>query len=121
MEKVKGIGGMFFRAKKPSELAAWYEKHLGINPVPTSYDQSPWSQESGPTVFAPFELDADYFGDSSRHWMINFRVDNLDNMVKQLQDAGIEVTLKEDEFPNGRFARLSDPEGNPVELWEPAS
>lgn len=120
MEKVKGIGGVFFRASNPSVLSAWYEKHLGIDPVPTSYGQTPWTQEAGATVFAPFEKDTDYFGDASQPWMINFRVDDLDKMISQLQQAGIEVTLNEDEFPNGRFARLHDPEGNPIELWEPA-
>jgi glyoxylase I family protein len=121
MEKVSGIGGVFFRAANPSELSAWYETHLGVSPIPTSYDQMPWMQEAGPTVFAPFEASTDYFGKSSQVWMINFRVNDLDKMVSQLQGQGIEVTLNEEEHPNGRFARLQDPEGNPIELWEPAA
>ena len=119
MEKVTGIGGVFFRASNPSELAEWYEKNLGVSPVPTSYDQLPWMQEAGPTVFAPFESNTDYFGSETQSWMINFRVNDLSKLVEQLRKAGVEVSLDEEEHPNGRFARLHDPEGNPIELWEP--
>ena len=119
MEKVNGIGGVFFRAADPETLSRWYEAHLGVSPVPSGYDQMPWSQQAGPTVFAPFERDTDYFGDRAQAWMINFRVDDLARMVAQLRGAGIEVVLDEQEYPNGRFARLHDPEGNPIELWEP--
>ena len=119
MEKVTGIGGVFFRAQNPEELAKWYEEHLGVNQVPTSYDQSPWIQQEGPTVFAPFENTTDYFGKKTQSWMINFRVADLSNMVQQLKDAGIEVTIDDEVYPNGKFARLHDPEGNPIELWEP--
>ena len=120
MEHVTGIGGMFFKARDPGMLAAWYEKHLGITRVPQSYDEMPWSQEQGPTVFAPMNQDTDYFGRSEQRWMINFRVRDLDAMVRQLRAAGIEVEINPEEYPNGRFARLYDPEGNPIELWEPA-
>ena len=120
MEKVNGIGGVFFRAQKPEELSKWYERHLGVNPVPTDYDQLPWIQEQGPTVFAPFEHTTDYFGKETQSWMINFRVADLSKMIKQLRNAGIEVS-DEQEYPNGKFARLHDPEGNPIELWEPGT
>ena len=120
MEKVTGIGGLFFRANNPVALSEWYEKHLGVNRIPTSFDQSPWIQESGPTVFAPFESNTDYFGRTSQRWMINFRVNDLDKMIEQLRGDGIEVTMDDEVLPNGRFARLHDPEGNPIELWEPA-
>ena len=119
MARVTGIGGVFFRARDPEGLAQWYDRHLGVDPVPTSYEQQPWSQQAGPTVFAPFPADTDYFGETSRQWMINFRVSDLDAMVAQLQQAGVDVEVSDDEFPNGRFARLHDPEGNPIELWEP--
>jgi len=118
MEKVLGIGGIFFRSNNPSELAKWYEDHLGVLPVPTEYGQSTWNQESGPTVFAPFDADTDYFGSKSQSWMINFRVSNLDAMVAQLRSANIDVDINPEEYPNGRFARLHDPEGNPIELWQ---
>lgn len=118
MEKVLGIGGVFFRARDPQALAVWYESHLGINPVPTGYEDTPWTQQAGPTVFAAFDADTDYFGDDKQMWMINFRVADLDAMAAQLRKADIEVTIDPENYPNGRFARLKDPEGNPVELWQ---
>ncbi|MEE4193317.1 MAG: VOC family protein [Halieaceae bacterium] len=121
MEKVTGIGGMFFRAKDPAALAAWYEEHLGVSRVPTDYDTPPWMQNAGPTVFAPFSADTDYFGRPEQAWMINFRIDDMDAMVAQLEAGGIEVEQDQAEYPNGRFARIYDPEGNPIELWEPAT
>ncbi len=80
----------------------------------------PWQQEAGATAFAPFPESTKYFGDATKTWMINFRVRNLDAMVNQLQGAGIAVEVNQEAFPYGRFARLNDPEGNPIELWEPA-
>jgi catechol 2,3-dioxygenase-like lactoylglutathione lyase family enzyme len=119
MEKVSGIGGIFFRAKDPGALARWYDDHLGISPVPAHYDERPWWQEAGPSGFAPFPETTTYFGDANKVWMINFRVPNLDSMVSQLRAAGIFVEVDKQHYPNGRFARLCDPEGNPIELWEP--
>jgi len=119
MEKVNGIGGVFFRASNPEKLAEWYEKHLGVNRVPSDYDQPPWTQEAGPTVFAPFERNTEYFGKETQSWMINFRVHDLSKMVEQLSQAGVDVSMDEQEYPNGKFARLKDPESNPIELWEP--
>lgn len=119
MEKVTGIGGVFFRAKDPGMLAAWYEQHLGISRVPQDYDQDSWWQEEGPTVFSPFQQDTGYFGRPSQAWMINLRVRDLDAIVNQLRAEGIEVEVDQETYPNGRFARLHDPEGNPVELWQP--
>ncbi len=121
IETVAGIGGWFIRSNDPAGLSAWYETHLGINRTPESYEAEVWEQEQGPTVFAPFPNDTEYFGRESQAWMINFRVNDLDAMVRQLEQAGIEVAVDEQEYPNGRFARLYDPEGNPIELWEPKS
>lgn len=120
MEKVTGIGGVFFRSADPAPLAKWYNDHLGVTPVPPDYDTEPWSQEAGPTVFAPFPADTTYFGNPRQAWMINFRVRDLAAMVAQLEAAGIAVNVDGETYPNGRFARLHDPEGNPIELWEPA-
>lgn len=117
-EKVTGIGGLFFRADNSSELALWYQKHLGVSLVPSDYEQQPWMQEPGPTVFAPFDKETDYFGNAQKVWMVNFRVRDLDKMVAQLSAAGVEVKVDPQIYPNGRFARLYDPEGNPIELWE---
>lgn len=119
MEKVTGIGGMFFRAKDPAALKQWYEQHLGVTRTPADYDQTPWRQEAGPTVFEPFSNDTTYFGRGSQMWMVNFRVRSLDAMVAQLRESGIEVAVDPERYPNGRFARAHDPEGNPIELWEP--
>ena len=119
MERVTGIGGLFFRAKDPAGLAQWYQQHLGVDLVPADYDQKPWSQEAGPTVFTPFASDTDYFGSMEKQWMVNFRVRNLDAIVAQLRAQNIEARVDPKTYPNGRFARLHDPEGNPVELWEP--
>jgi len=119
MEKVVGIGGVFFRASDPKALARWYLEHLGVTPVPETEDGDGWHQEAGPTVFAPFERDTEYFGKPTQAWMINFRVRDLDAIVRQLRGAGITVDVDATPCPFGRFARLSDPDGNPIELWEP--
>jgi catechol 2,3-dioxygenase-like lactoylglutathione lyase family enzyme len=119
MEKVTGIGGFFFRAKDPKALGLWYEQHLGILPIPTSYGETGWQQEAGSTAFAPFPETSKYFGDPQKVWMLNFRVRDLDKMAAQLQAAGIEVKIDPQSYPNGRFAHLHDPEGNPIELWQP--
>lgn len=114
MESVTGIGGLFFRSKDPEALVAWYERHLGVT-------SGVWQQHAGPTVFQPFPATTDYFGDASRQWMLNLRVASLDRMVAQLEAAGIAVKIDPTAYPYGRFARLHDPEGTPIELWEPAS
>ena len=120
MEKVTGIGGFFFRAKDPKALGLWYQQHLGISGIPASYEESPWQQEAGPTAFAPFKETSGYFGDPQKVWMLNFRVRDLDKMAAQLKAAGIEIKIDPQAYPNGRFARVHDPEGNPIELWQPA-
>jgi predicted enzyme related to lactoylglutathione lyase len=113
-ERVLGIGGLFFRSRDPKKLAQWYQLNLGI-------DHRVWQQAAGPTAFTPFAMDTDYFGSQQQAWMLNFRVRSLDAMVAQLQKANIEVKVDPEKSPYGRFARLHDPEGNPIELWEPAS
>ena len=119
MERVQGIGGFFFRARDPKKLAEWYEANLGVASVPDNYDALPWRTSAGTTVFAPFKEDTSYFGDRRFQWMINFRVRDLNRMVAQLRERGITVEVDSEVYPNGRFARLSDPEGNPIQLWQP--
>ena len=120
MERVLGIGGVFFRAKDPAGLSAWYERHLGVTPPPTDMETPPWQTEAGITVFAPFPADSDYFP-PEQPFMLNFRVRDLDAMLAQLRAAGIDVVREETMAGVGRFARIHDPEGNPLELWEPAA
>ena len=119
MERVQGIGGFFFRAKDPKKLAGWDEANLGVTSVPDNYDALPWRTSAGTTVFAPFTEDTSYLGDRRFQWMINFRVRDLTKMVAQLRERGITVELDSEVYPNGRFARLSDPEGKPIQLWQP--
>lgn len=119
MEKVLGLGGVFLRSKDPAALAAWYHEHLGIDPVPQDYDTKPWQQEAGHTVFAPFPADSDYFP-QTQQVMLNFRVRDLAAMVAQLNAANIPIAGETQVEPNGKFARIHDPEGNAIELWEPA-
>jgi len=119
-ETVAGIGGFFFRARDPKALSQWYTQHLGILPIPSSQEDKVWEQEAGPTAFAPFPQTTRYFGDAEKMWMINFRVRDLDRIVAQLREAGIEVNVDPQSDATGRFAHLKDPEGNPIELWQPA-
>ncbi|MEQ1753678.1 MAG: VOC family protein [Micropepsaceae bacterium] len=119
MERVTGIGGFFFRAKDPKALARWYNDNLGVTMTPSSYDDPPWRQGAGTTVFEPFPESTTYFGDPKQQWMINFRVRDMARMVAQLQSRGIAVEVDPEVYPNGRFAKVIDPEGNPIQLWEP--
>ena len=115
MAQATGIGGVFFRASDPQGLGNWYKTHLGID-----MSAGAWIQAAGPTVFAPFPADSDYFL-ADRQTMLNFRVDDLTGLIAKLQAAGIAVeTRPEWDSEIGRFARIRDPEGNPVELWGPA-
>jgi glyoxylase I family protein len=111
--KVTGIGGFIFRAKDPEALANWYKKNLGI-------DRNKWEQQAGPTAFAPMSEDSDYFGNKSQSFMLNFRVDDLDGMLKQLRSDKVKIVKGVEEYAGmGRFASIEDPEGNRIELWEP--
>ena len=116
MQRVTGIGGFFFRARDPAGLAAWYEANLGISSTDTAWS---WSQQAGPTVFAPFPTDTDYFGRLEQQTMLNFRVDDLDAMLEQLRAAGAAVDDEVAEASYGRFGHAVDPEGNRFELWQP--
>ena len=124
---VLGMGGYFFRAKDPERLRAWYRDNLGVGGGCGADDQGQsnewlWYQRSGPTVFEAFKSDTDYFP-ADKQSMINFRVADLDGLVEQLRTAGIEITTNAewDSAEVGRFARIHDPEGNAIELWEPTA
>ena len=122
---VIGMGGLFFRANDPQGLAAWYKDHLGVGGgcVAEEVDEQPnewvWFHAGGPMVFQPFKADTDYFA-PDKAFMVNFRVTDLDGLLDRLRSAGIEVITKPEwnEPSLGRFARIHDPEGNAIELWE---
>lgn len=122
---VLGIGGLFFRARDPDTLNAWYREHLGVGAGCAAEgagdaNEWHWMTQGGPTVFAPFAADTDYFA-ADKAFMINLRVAGLEAMLDRLRSAGIEiVTDPEWDHPDvGRFARIHDPEGNAIELWQP--
>jgi predicted enzyme related to lactoylglutathione lyase len=122
MEKVLGIGGVFFKARDPKALAAWYHEHLGL---PIEQGQTYASLSStGPgeqTVWSSFPADTAYFGPGPATQMVNYRVQNLDAMLAQLKAAGVPVEDRVEDYGFGRFGWATDPEGNRFELWEPRS
>jgi hypothetical protein len=120
MERVLGIGGAFFRARDPRALARWYAGNLGIDSGLEG--ETVWRQAAGPTVFAPFPDETEYFGAFTQSWMLNFRVASLDAMLGQLRAAGAKVDDRIEDQPGvGRFGWAIDPEGNRFELWEPVA
>ncbi len=123
MAKVTGIGGVFFRADDPSALKAWYESRLGIRPDAHGYTAFPWRVADDPdavgkTVWHLFPRDTSYFGTSGQTFMINYIVDDLDGLLESLVASGAEVDPKREDTDYGRFAWVTDPEGNRSELWE---
>lgn len=120
MAKVIGFGGMFFKARDPQALSAWYAKHLGIKIE--DFGGAMFAEDSarpGHIVWAPFKQDTKYFAPSDKPYMMNFRVDDLHALLAQLRGAGVQVDAKVDESEYGRFGWIMDPDGNRVELWEP--
>ena len=122
---VIGMGGYFFRAKDPAGLKAWYKEHLGVGGGCGADENGQsnewvWFTQGGPMVFEPFKQDSDYFR-ADKQAMINLRVRDLKGLLERLRGAGIEVETREDWDATeiGSFARIHDPEGNPIELWEP--
>ncbi len=122
---VVGMGGYFFRAKDPDMLKGWYRDQLGVGggigtDETGQSNQYCWFHEGGPMVFSPFEQASDYFP-SDRSAMINLRVRDLGGLLEQLRAAGTDIATEELNTEAGSFARIHDPEGNPIELWEPPS
>ncbi len=122
---VLGIGGLFFRARDPEALAAWYREYLGVGAGCAAEgagepDEWCWRVQGGPVVFAPFPADSDYFA-ADKADMLNLRVYDLEGMLEQLNAGGIAIETRDewDSPETGRFARIHDPEGNAIELWEP--
>ena len=123
MAKVKGIGGVFFKAKDPVKLRAWYQEHLGIIPETEGHVSFWWKQVENPadqyTVWSPFPADTPYFEPSTAPFMINYLVDDLDTLLAELRTKGVEVDEKVEDYDYGRFGWAVDLEGNRFELWQP--
>jgi predicted enzyme related to lactoylglutathione lyase len=117
MERVLGIGGYFLRASDPAALTGWYRDCLGLDADANGL----WRQEAGPTVFATFESETDYFGSRAQQTMLNFRVRDLDAMLAQMRSQGADVAEETQDMEGvGRFGWVTDPAGNRIELWQPA-
>ena len=124
MAKVTGIGGVFFKASKDArELAAWYQKHLGLKLEPFGGAVLNWQEDTaedkGITVWSLAEKESEWFSPSTASFMINYRVDDMEGLIQQLKEAGIEPVKGPEKHENGTFAWIMDPDGNKVELWEP--
>ena len=122
--KVTGIGGIFFFSDDPKETRQWYAQNLGLEI--NEYSSSSFEfrdidkpEEIGSLQWCPFKKGSDYFAPSKKEFMINYRVDNLGEMIAQLREGGVEIIRGPESHENGRFAWILDPEGNKVELWEP--
>jgi predicted enzyme related to lactoylglutathione lyase len=125
MKRVTGLGGLFFKAENPEELCKWYEKHLGLEKqgqeaVAFNWRYADEPQKSGMTVWAIFRKDTEYFNPSRSSFMMNFIVEDLDGLLAALREEGVEVDPHREDYEYGRFAWIMDPEGNRIELWEPA-
>jgi predicted enzyme related to lactoylglutathione lyase len=120
---ITGIGGVFFKARDPHALSAWYREHLGIPLGEEGYMTFRWAEDgpNGSTTFAIFPADTDYFLPGDASFMLNVRVDNLDAVLDRLRSLGDPIGESVTEDENGRFGWVVDPEGNRIELWEPAS
>ena len=126
MKKVIGIGGIFFKSKNPTELAAWYKKHLDL-PIDDNYGGYTFNWKNnekrpskGYTIWSPFTKDTDYIKPSAKDFMFNFIVDDLKALIKELRSKEIEILGEIEDTEFGLFGWIMDPEGNKVELWEPA-
>ena len=130
MKRVTGIGGIFFKSENPQQLYEWYEKHLGIQRDPNAGSalfqwrelQAADGTQPGPeglTTWSIFPHTTKYFGDSKAGFMFNYRVDNLDTLLEDLKNSGVTIDPHRENADYGRFAWITDPDGNRIELWEP--
>jgi predicted enzyme related to lactoylglutathione lyase len=119
--RITGIGGIFFKARDTSALAAWYRDVLGLGMEGWDGAMLPTGQpgQAPYQVWSPFKETTDYFAPSTASFMINFAVDDIDALLARLADKGVEPVARDDSDENGRFAWVMDPEGNKIELWEP--
>lgn len=120
-ERVTGIGGFFFKSDNPAELKDWYKKHLGLNT--DDYGCTFWWKDKNgndaSTQWSPFAADSDYFNPSQKQFMQNFRVHDLDGLLHKLEAEGVTIVGETEAYDYGKFAWVTDPEGNKIELWQP--
>jgi predicted enzyme related to lactoylglutathione lyase len=120
---VTGLGGVFFKCRDRESTLSWYREHLGIESdewgFPFRWLDKDDAQEIGYTVWSPFADDTSYFAPSEKPYMVNFRVANLEELIRALKDEGVQVVGEIKQEENGKFAWILDPEGNKIELWEP--
>lgn len=126
MARITGIGGVFLRAKSDEKaLAAWYEKHLGMKFEPWGGAVLRWpedkAEDGGATVWHLAAKDSEWFAPSKGSFMINYRVDDMAGLLEQLKANGVEIVKGPDTEDNGVFAWVLDPDGNKIELWQPAN
>ena len=124
MKRVTGIGGIFFHARDPAALRAWYRRHLGIDVQPWGGAAFAWSDaegrpSNGTTIWSIGASDSDPFAPGSATFMVNYRVDDLAALLQALRDEGCTVLEKTDDSDFGKFGWVVDPEGNKIELWQP--
>jgi predicted enzyme related to lactoylglutathione lyase len=122
-KRVTGIGGIFFKCKDPGKIRAWYQAHLGLNTnsygAVFEWHQGADSTKKGFTQWSPFAETTKYFEPSTRDFMINYRVENLEALLAELQKEGVTISDKIETVEYGKFVHILDPEGNKIELWEP--
>ncbi len=122
-KRVTGIGGVFFKTKNPDDIKSWYQKHLGFDTdeYGTCFEwrHAEDSEKKGFSQWSPFSDSTDYFQPSLKDFMINYRVDDLEWLVKKLKEEGVTVLDKIESYDYGKFVHILDPEGNKIELWEP--
>jgi predicted enzyme related to lactoylglutathione lyase len=123
MKKVTGIGGIFFKCKDPKKMTAWYQEHLGLNTNPYGatfeWYEGADSTKKGQTQWTPFPETTKYFSPSTKDFMINYRVENLEALVEELRKNGVTIVDPVETVEFGKFVHILDAEGNKVELWEP--
>lgn len=123
IKKVTGIGGIFFKCKDPKKMREWYQNHLGFNTNQYGsvfeWRQGSDSTKKGFTQWSPFSEKTKYFEPSTKDFMINYRVENLENLIEQLKNEGVTILDSIENYDYGKFAHIMDMEGNKIELWEP--
>jgi len=121
--KVTGIGGIFFRSKNPKETREWYGKNLGLAisdfGSPFEFRNANNSEEINYLSWSPFDESTDYFDPSEKEFMINYRVQNIEGLIRNLEKNGVTIVDKIEEYEYGKFVHIMDLEGNKIELWEP--